>query len=239
MHHINCGQFFKGRHPYVFQPPASRVTHGTGLTQDLKDLWPLTRLNLCCKMRMARYRVPGLLLPVSVLDLPNRCWQSPLSKASRRSCTYPAVTLTGPVYAPCCEACASWFGERVTDTVLCHRIDDRKAAKPRMRGFIHGSMLIFRERGVRGFFQGFVPTTARQAANSATRFGSYTTLRQLAEGYVSPGEKLGTMSTFGIGGVAGLITVYALKTFRNVYHGQVLMTCYRYVTQPLDTVKTR
>lgn len=88
-----------------------------------------------------------------------------------------------------------------------------------MRGFLHGSALIARERGIRGFFQGFVPTTARQAANSATRFGSYTTLRQFAESYVAPGEKLGTLSTFALGGVAGLITVY--------------------VTQPLDTIKTR
>jgi solute carrier family 25 citrate transporter 1 len=98
-------------------------------------------------------------------------------------------------------------------------IDDRKAAKPRLRGFLHAVPIIARERGLRGFFQGFVPTTARQAANSATRFSSYTFLKQLAESYTAPGEKLGTVSTFGIGGVAGLITVY--------------------VTQPLDTVKTR
>lgn len=64
-----------------------------------------------------------------------------------------------------------------------------------------------------------MPTTARQAANSATRFSSYTFLKQLAESYTAPGEKLGAVSTFGIGGVAGLITVY--------------------VTQPLDTIKTR
>jgi solute carrier family 25 citrate transporter 1 len=88
-----------------------------------------------------------------------------------------------------------------------------------MRGFLHAVPIIARERGLRGFFQGFVPTTARQAANSATRFGSYTFLRQLAQSYTAPGEKLGAVSTFGIGGIAGLITVY--------------------VTQPLDTVKTR
>ena len=96
-----------------------------------------------------------------------------------------------------------------TDLDGYFRIDDRKSANPRMRGFLHGSRVIFQERGVRGFFQGFVPTTARQAVNSATRFGSYTTLRQFAQGYVAPGEKLGTLSTFAIGGVAGLITVYA------------------------------
>ena len=79
-----------------------------------------------------------------------------------------------------------------------------------MRGFLDGTKVIYRERGIRGFFQGFVPTTARQAANSATRFGSYTMMKQFAQGYVAPGEKLGTISTFGIGGVAGLITVYVL-----------------------------
>ena len=105
------------------------------------------------------------------------------------------------------------------DFAPSNRIDDRKSPNPRMRGFLHGSGIIFRERGVRGFFQGFVPTTARQAANSATRFGSYTTIKQFAQGYVAPGEKLGTVSTFGIGALAGLITVY--------------------VTQPLDTIKTR
>ena len=87
------------------------------------------------------------------------------------------------------------------------RIDDRKSANPRMRGFLHGTGVIAREKGIRGFFQGFVPTTARQAANSATRFGSYTTLRQFAQGYVAPGEKLGALSTFALGGMAGVITV--------------------------------
>ncbi|KAI9847891.1 MAG: hypothetical protein M1838_000699 [Thelocarpon superellum] len=120
------------------------------------------------------------------------------------------------------------FGAGVTESLLAVTpfesikttlIDDRQSAKPRMRGFLHGTAIIARERGIRGFFQGFVPTTARQAANSATRFSSYTMLKQVAQGYVAPGEKLGTLSTFGIGAMAGVITVY--------------------VTQPLDTIKTR
>ncbi|KAI5460360.1 mitochondrial carrier domain-containing protein [Mariannaea sp. PMI_226] len=106
-----------------------------------------------------------------------------------------------------------------TESIKTTLIDDRKLPKPRLRGFLHAVPIIARERGIRGFFQGFVPTTARQAANSATRFGAYTTLKQLAESYTAPGEKLGAVGTFGIGGVAGLITVY--------------------VTQPLDTIKTR
>ncbi|KAB5533458.1 putative tricarboxylate transporter mitochondrial carrier protein [Coniochaeta sp. 2T2.1] len=106
-----------------------------------------------------------------------------------------------------------------TESIKTTLIDDKKSPKPRLRGFLHAVPIIARERGIRGFFQGFVPTTARQAANSATRFGSYTFLKQLAESYTAPGEKLGTAGTFGIGGLAGLITVY--------------------VTQPLDTIKTR
>jgi solute carrier family 25 (mitochondrial citrate transporter), member 1 len=120
------------------------------------------------------------------------------------------------------------FGAGVTESFLAvtpfesiktQLIDDRKSANPRMRGFLHGSGVIWREKGIRGFFQGFVPTTARQAANSAVRFSSYQSIRQLAMGYVAPGEKLGALSTFMIGGMAGIVTVYA--------------------TMPLDTLKTR
>lgn len=99
------------------------------------------------------------------------------------------------------------------------RIDDKKLPKPRLRGFLHAVPVIARERGIRGFFQGFVPTTARQAANSATRFSSYTFFKQIAESYTPPGEKLGTVGTFTMGALAGLVTVF--------------------VTQPLDTIKTR
>lgn len=123
---------------------------------------------------------------------------------------------------------AAGFGAGVTESLLAvtpsesvktQLVDDSKRATPRMRGFIHGSTIIAREKGIRGFFQGFVPTTARQAANSAVRFGTYTSLKQFAEGYVAPGEKLGSLTTFGLGAMAGVVTVYS--------------------TMPLDTVKTR
>ncbi|KAK7423829.1 fumarase [Neonectria magnoliae] len=106
-----------------------------------------------------------------------------------------------------------------TESIKTTLIDDRKLPKPRLRGFLHAVPIIARERGLRGFFQGLVPTTARQAANSATRFTSYTFLKQMAESYTAPGEKLGAVGTFAMGGLAGVITVY--------------------VTQPLDTIKTR
>lgn len=123
---------------------------------------------------------------------------------------------------------AAGFGAGITESLLAvtpfesiktQLIDDRKRPQPRMKGFLHGSAVIAREQGIKGFFKGFVPTTARQAANSAVRFSTYTWLKQVAESYTSPGERLGTISTFGIGAVAGLVTVYS--------------------TQPIDTVKTR
>ncbi|EHL00742.1 putative Uncharacterized mitochondrial carrier C19G12.05 [Glarea lozoyensis 74030] len=72
-----------------------------------------------------------------------------------------------------------------------------------------------------GFTESLLAVTPFESIKTtfAVRFGSYTFLRQLAQSYTAPGEKLGAISTFGIGGIAGLITVY--------------------VTQPLDTVKTR
>jgi len=76
-----------------------------------------------------------------------------------------------------------------------------------MNGFLSGTRIIAQEKGVRGFFQGFVPTTLRQAANSGVRFSSYSSLKHVTQGYVAPGEKLGTISTFGIGAMAGVITV--------------------------------
>lgn len=122
----------------------------------------------------------------------------------------PDGTISGPFTV------AAGFGAGVTESLFAvtpfesiktQIIDDRKSGKPRMRGFLHASKLIAQEKGIRGFFQGFVPTTARQAANSAVRFSSYTSLKQLAQSYAAPGEKLGAISTFGIGGLAGIITV--------------------------------
>lgn len=149
---------------------------------------------------MARSRVPGLSSPALVLESLNRFSPSLRLRVLKRKCQLysPAVTLN--------RAFVCTMNVSADDGAL-FRIDDRKSSNPRMRGLLHGTKVIFQERGIRGFFQGFVPTTARQAANSATRFSSYTTLKQLAEGYVAPGEKLGTASTFAIGGVAGLITV--------------------------------
>lgn len=107
-----------------------------------------------------------------------------------------------------------------TESIKTTLIDDRRSGRPRLGGAVSAVGAMWRERGPRAFFQGLVPTAARQAANSAVRFGAYTSLRQAAEGcYAAPGERLGGAATFAIGGLAGAATVAA--------------------TTPLDTVKTR
>ena len=47
----------------------------------------------------------------------------------------------------------------------------------------------------------------RQGANSAVRFTSYSTLKQLVQGSNTPGSQLPAWLTFGIGASAGVITV--------------------------------
>lgn len=114
---------------------------------------------------------------------------------------------------------ATHLFEPTTRLLITHSIDDQKSAKPRFRGFLHAVPVIARERGIRGFLQGLVPTTLRQSANSAVRFGTYNSLKNFFESRIAPSKKLGSLATFGMGGVAGIVTVYA--------------------TQPIDTVKTR
>lgn len=80
-------------------------------------------------------------------------------------------------------------------------------------------MAIVRDEGVLGIYRGLVPVMLRQGANSAVRFGTYSTLRNFVQNSSRPGQPLPGGITFGIGAVAGIVTVYA--------------------TMPLDVVKTR
>lgn len=88
------------------------------------------------------------------------------------------------------------------ESVKTQLIDDQKRSQPRMKGFLHGSAIIAREKGIAGFFQGFVPSTARQGANSMVRFSSYTFFKRHTES-ASPGP----MSAMAAGALAGIVTV--------------------------------
>lgn len=74
---------------------------------------------------------------------------------------------------------------------------------------------IYVTRGLRGFFQGAMPTIFRQIGNSAVRFTTYTTLKQL----IAPNKALNEYYAFGLGVVSSCAVVA--------------------ITQPIDVVKTR
>ena len=103
-------------------------------------------------------------------------------------------------------------------------IDDAKRPNPQYRGLIHGAMSIVRQEGITGVYRGlfpvvrsllhpprklhhFPPQMMRQGANSAVGFTTYTTLKQFALSTIRPSQQLPNGITFGIGAVAGLVTV--------------------------------
>lgn len=94
-------------------------------------------------------------------------------------------------------------------------IDDAKRAVPKYPpGLVRGSMAIIKDEGLRGIYRGLVPVMLRQGANSAVRFGTYSTLRNFVQGSSRAGQALPGGITFGIGAIAGIVTVctYLLLT---------------------------
>lgn len=106
-----------------------------------------------------------------------------------------------------------------SETIKTKLIDDAKRPNPQYRGLLHGTVSIVKQEGILGIYRGLFPVMMRQGANSAVRFTTYTTLKQFIQSTARPGQSLPTGITFGIGAIAGLVTVY--------------------VTQPLDVIKTR
>jgi len=77
----------------------------------------------------------------------------------------------------------------------------------------------------------------RQGANSAVRFTTYATLKQFVQGTTRPGQPLPSAITFGIGGIAGLVTVYTTMPLE-----YVPFSVLRYPSSPpfiLSVIKTR
>ncbi|GAA5931127.1 Ctp1p [Sporobolomyces koalae] len=115
--------------------------------------------------------------------------------------------------------CEAVFAVTPSETIKTKLIDDAKSANPKYRGLVHGTLEIVKQEGVRGIYRGLGPVAARQGANSAVRFTTYGTLKSFVSGNSRPGEPLPSGITFGIGAIAGVVTVYA--------------------TMPLDVIKTR
>ncbi|KAJ9101684.1 hypothetical protein QFC21_003022 [Naganishia friedmannii] len=99
-------------------------------------------------------------------------------------------------------------------------IEDAARIQSRYTNMANGTIGICRSEGLGGIYRGLFPTIMKQGVNSAVRFSSYSTLSQLAIDWTAPASgKLSSGATFGVGAVAGLITVYS--------------------TMPLDNIKTR
>ncbi|KAM0323063.1 hypothetical protein ACHAPQ_008838 [Fusarium lateritium] len=101
-----------------------------------------------------------------------------------------------------------------TERIKTALIDDARSGNKRLSGGFHALRTIAAERGIREVYRGLTSTTIKQSATSGVRMGSYNILKELIS---SDGKN--PFVTFGIGAVAGVITVYA--------------------TQPFDTIKTR
>ncbi|KDR73915.1 hypothetical protein GALMADRAFT_250603 [Galerina marginata CBS 339.88] len=111
------------------------------------------------------------------------------------------------------------FAVTPSETIKTKLIEDSKRPNPQYKGLIHGTVSIVRQEGLSGIYRGLFPVMMRQGANSAVRFTTYSTLKQFVQGTARPGQPLPSAITFGIGGIAGLVTVYT--------------------TMPLDVIKTR
>lgn len=57
-------------------------------------------------------------------------------------------------------------------------INDRFSDKPRYRGLLHGISEIVKEKGLRGLYQGVLPTLLKQGSNQAIRFFVFDSLKE-------------------------------------------------------------
>ncbi|KAJ3102852.1 hypothetical protein HDU97_000235 [Phlyctochytrium planicorne] len=119
-----------------------------------------------------------------------------------------------------------------SETIKTKLIEDQvrsvtQGTQPKYRGLVHGVREIVREFGITGIYQGVTAVVARQGANQAVRLTVYGLLKEWTLAWwdkPKKGEKnakstLPWYATFGIGAIAGTITVYT--------------------TMPLDVMKTK
>ncbi|KAI8078950.1 mitochondrial carrier domain-containing protein [Gilbertella persicaria] len=107
-----------------------------------------------------------------------------------------------------------------SETIKTKLIHDRNSAAPKYKGLVHGTKSIIAQEGLGGIYRGVGPVMARQGANSAVRFTSYSYFKSGLQSWRGKAnEPLPSTYTFAAGAMAGIVTVYS--------------------TMPLDVVKTR
>ncbi|EMC98304.1 hypothetical protein BAUCODRAFT_146856 [Baudoinia panamericana UAMH 10762] len=115
----------------------------------------------------------------------------------------------------CSGVVASITAVTPTERIKTALIDDARNER-RFRSMTHCIKTILREDGFIGLYRGFVGTTLKQAGATAFRMGTYNILKDYEQ---KRNIKQSTLTNFGNGSVAGIVTTLA--------------------TQPFDTIKTR
>jgi len=108
--------------------------------------------------------------------------------------------------------CEAIIAVTPSETIKTKMVQDARRPDPQYKGLIHGTGQIIKNEGITGVYRGLFPVIMKQGTNSAVRFTSYQTLKQFIQGN-EPDKRLSSTVTFGIGGVAGLITTYASMPF--------------------------
>lgn len=75
--------------------------------------------------------------------------------------------LMAGLFAGVCEAV---FVVTPMETVKVKFINDQRSANPKFKGFYHGVRMIVKSHGLKGCYQGVVPTIFKQGSNQAIRF---------------------------------------------------------------------
>ncbi|XP_061197784.1 tricarboxylate transport protein, mitochondrial-like [Saccostrea echinata] len=104
------------------------------------------------------------------------------------------------------------------ETLKVKFINDQTSANPHYRGFFHGVSQIVKEQGIRGIYQGVVPTILKQGSNQAIRFFVMESLKHW----------------YREGDPTKPVPVYVVGAF-----GALAGACSVFGNTPIDVIKTR
>ena len=76
--------------------------------------------------------------------------------------------------------------------------------------------MLVAEKGIGGIYRGLLAVTMRQGANSAVRMGSYNTIKEIIQSRPNrdTAQPLSFAGSFGVGAIAGVITVSVSRTLQ-------------------------